>query len=109
MPSASRLTERVTIQGKTETRTDTGGVEEAWSDLTARWARTWGATGQEKIAAASGATMTRHFCIRYYPTLTTKHRVLFRGQSYNVTFVNHIQAEGVTYFDATETDGREAQ
>ena len=108
--AAGRLNKRITIQVKSTVRTDTGGVEEAWVDVGSVWAHTWGATGQEKqIAATSGlAQVFRHFRIRYYLGLTSEHRVLYAGQSYNVSFVNHVPEQGWTYFDAKEIEGIEA-
>lgn len=109
IPGAGAFNERVTIQVKTSTPTGTGGMDESWVNLATLWARTWGASGQEKqIAHMTAGVVSRHFCLRYFPTLTDQHRVLYRGQSYNVTFVNHIKASNESYFDATETDGRDA-
>ena len=108
--STSRLSERITIQAKTAVRTATGGSEEAWSTLATVWCWSWGATGQERQFAAMGgqAQVARHFCIRHLPVLTPGHRAVFRGQSYNISFVNHVPGDGWTYFDGKEMEGQEA-
>lgn len=102
--AAGNLRERLTIQALTETDDDMGGFAQAWADVVTVWGRTWGATGQERtIAAMTQAVVGRHFAIRYYADLTTKHRVVYEGASYNITFVNHMQSRGMTFFDGTET------
>lgn len=97
------MRERLTLQALTETDDGMGGFGKAWADVETVWGRTWGATGQERtIAAMTQASVARHFAIRYYASLTTKHRVVYEGQTYNITFVNHMQHRGLTYFDGTD-------
>jgi SPP1 family predicted phage head-tail adaptor len=107
--AAGPLRERIEIQAKTLTSDGMGGFTETWAIVATVWGRTWGATGNERqLATMSQAQVSRHFAVRYFADLTTQHRVIFEGQSYNVTFVNHIKQDGMTYFDGTELTGREA-
>lgn len=106
--AAGQLRERIEIQVKTSTDDGMGGFTETWATAATVWGRTWGATGSERMLASTNqAQVSRHFAIRYFADLTTQHRVIFDGQSYNVTFVNHIKQDGLTYFDGTEHDGKE--
>ncbi len=110
MVSPSELTERVAIQVKTSTRTSSGGEEVTWTTLPTLWARTWGATAAERqTAGADRSQVTRHFCVRYFPALTDKHRVVYAGQVHDITFVNSLRTSGETYFDAKVVDGVEAR
>lgn len=109
--AAGDLRERITIQAKSSVDDGMGGFEETWTTVSTVWGRTWGATGQERqLALSEQGELTRHFEIRYYPTLTEKNRIIYEGQSYNIVFPpNHIKHQGKTYFDGKMLTGRDAQ
>lgn len=102
---ASRLREQIQLQVKTNTRTSSGGTEVAWATVATVWARTWGASGAERLLATEQqAQVLRHFQIRYYPALTAEYVVVYGGRSYNISFVNHVPLDGFTFFDGKELD-----
>jgi len=110
MASASELNERLQIQVLTKTPTATGGAEESWDTVATVWTRTWGATGSERqVATMQQDKLRRHFIIRYYPTLSAMNRIVYRGVTFNVTWVDNRFPENETWFDAYALDNQQAQ
>ena len=92
----AEMNERIVIQ-KSRMETDTiGNHTLKWFDYYYCWARVDNVSGKEFWEAAQhNAQDSLYFTIRYFSPvhdLDTKHyRVKFRGQIYNITFIDHSQ------------------
>ena len=73
---AGRLTQRITLQTRTETQNTFGETTWTWTDLDTVWAAVEPLTGTERIAAAQVQSQSDiRIRIRHRDDLTTKHRV----------------------------------
>ena len=92
----AEMNERIVIQ-KSRMETDTiGNHTLKWFDYYYCWARVDNVSGKEFWEAAQhNAQDSLYFTIRYFSPVydldTTHYRVKFRGQIYNITFINHSQ------------------
>ena len=92
----AEMHERIVIQ-KSRMETDTiGNHTLKWFDYYYCWARVDNVSGKEFWEAAQhNAQDSLYFTIRYFSPVhdldTTHYRVKFRGQIYNITFIDHSQ------------------
>ena len=92
----AEMNERIVIQ-KSRMETDTiGNHTLKWFDYYYCWARVDNVSGKEFWEAAQhNAQDSLYFTIRHFSPVhdldTTHYRVKFRGQIYNITFIDHSQ------------------
>jgi len=94
MMKAGELDRRIMIEEKTVTNSDSGEEIITWLPLVTVWARKIEAKGAERFSGQElfGAAV-KTFQIRwslYASTITTKHRLLFDGRTYDITDVREI-------------------
>ena len=86
----------VTLQAPLETPDGLMGRTETWTDEGTVWAEIWALRGDERIEAAKvEAVVTHRIRIRYWAGLTTKHRIVFNGRTFNVRFVNNVNERSI--------------
>lgn len=77
---AGRLSRRVMIQQRVESRTPAGNVVWTWQDFCPAWAEIAGIAGREgQTNAQVQATITHAITIRYVPGVVAKMRVVEIG------------------------------
>lgn len=96
---AGKLRHRVTIQEPVNIQDPvTGGLTSSWQDVASVWAQVYPLSAREFIAAQAGqAEITTRITIRYRPGITAKHRIIFRGQTYNIEGVLPDPESGLEY------------
>ncbi len=96
-----RFRSRIIIQ-ETHTGTDAAGNHKAlWEDYHKCYAYVNNLSGAEFFAAKQvGAEDEVDFVIRYCKKISAlksdKHRILFRGEIYNITFVDNVKYQNKT-------------
>ena len=81
---AGELNERITLQSLAET-IDRGALQQAYTDECTIWAKIISQKGTEALQAArTNARATVRVCIRYREEVTTKWRMKWQGQNYNI-------------------------
>ena len=90
--NAGELRHRITLQ-KFATTTDADGfVVQDWVDVATVWAAVENLHGREYWEAATvQAENTLKFTIRYRPDVTNDMRIVFRGQTYEITAIDNIK------------------
>ncbi len=85
------LTETVTIQQLTKGKNATyGTAEQTWTDLTTLRARVEFASGsREGVNDEQFSDQSFRFTTHYRPAITRGMRVIYRGEKYYITSVNH--------------------
>lgn len=79
------LDRRITVQARTETRDDEGGTVVTYADELDLWAQKVTETSSEArrlLSIRSGAEIV--FRIRWRSTLTSSHRIVFDGRTYDI-------------------------
>ena len=93
---AGGLRHRVTFQRATETDSDTGEVQQAWSDLATVWARVEPLAGKERFAAIQvQSEVDYRILVRYQSTLSAlapNDRATWNGVTFDIKSV--INTEG---------------
>lgn len=90
------LDRRITVQAYSETRDANGGVVPVWTDTSPRiWAKRVDRGGREfrtsnQLSAATGSVFT----IRALPSLTTKHRFVDAGTTFDLLDVQPANRSG---------------
>lgn len=92
----ANMNERITIQKSSMVADHIGNHTLKWFDYYCCWARVDNVSGKEFWEAAQhNARDSLYFTIRYFSPVhdldTTHYRVKFRGQIYNITFIDHSQ------------------
>ncbi len=88
MSIAHRLRHRVTIEQRTQTRDEWGGVVESWDTVTIVPAEVYPLSGREFVAAqATQADVTTKITIRYQAGIEPAMRVTHDGSIYNIRAV----------------------
>lgn len=88
MSIAHRLRHRVTIEQRTQTRDEWGGVVETWETVAIVPAEVWPLSGREFVAAqATQAGVTTRITIRYQAGIEPAMRVTHDGAIYNIRAV----------------------
>jgi SPP1 family predicted phage head-tail adaptor len=87
---AGKLDRKITVQRASETRNAYNEIEPVWADLFTVWASKKTQSGREALQAEQVvASNTVVFAIRY-KAITTKDRVIFEGQTYDITSLNEL-------------------
>lgn len=82
---AGTLRYRVEVEAHIEERDEGGGVVERWERLCTRWADIHPIRGREVFQAqAIDARITHKVTMRYLPTLTASHRLVFAGRIFHM-------------------------
>ncbi|MCU5775228.1 phage head closure protein [Winslowiella arboricola] len=104
---AGKLRHRITLQEKVSFQNpDTGAVTPQWQDIAKVWAEVVALSAREFIAAqASQSEITTRITIRYRAGLTSKHRILFRGQIFNIEGVLPDAVSGREYLTLPCSEG----
>lgn len=88
MSIAHRLRHRVTIEQRTQTRDEFGGVVESWETVAIVPAEVWPLSGREFVAAqAEQAGVTTRITIRYQAGIEPAMRITHDGRTYNIKAV----------------------
>lgn len=92
---AGRLDKRVQILQKVETRDTTGDDltdADNWTVLATVWAAVQPLQGRELLLAKQlQQDGTTRFRIRYRADVTTKNRMKYRGVTFDITDVQHVE------------------
>lgn len=101
-----QLDRLITVQALTETRDAGGGVVSAWTSLSPKiWAKRVDRGGREfRTSAALTAEVTSMFTLYTYPGLTTKHRFLDDGVTYDLVAVPQASRTGMIEVQAKATN-----
>lgn len=84
--AAGGYDKRIWIQSKTETQSDSGNVTETWSNLYNVAAKFEPLGSREfPIDQKRYAETTARFRIRYRPGITERHRIVYGGQTWNLS------------------------
>lgn len=96
------LRERVTLQALVETN-DAGDVSDGWSTIATVAARVITQRGSEAFEASrTNASETIRVLIRFRDDITTKARLVWNGQNYNVEAVDRsARHKGELWLTAT--------
>lgn len=91
-----QLDRLITVQSLAETRDSGGGVVSTYTSLpTQIWARRVDRGGREfRTSSALNAEVTSIFTIRSYTGLTTKHRFIDAGITFDLVYVQPPQRSG---------------
>ena len=93
---AGRLRHRIEVQRKTETRDSRGGVVETWQTQQKRWADIQPLRMRQRFEAAQLDSRLSHFIVlRYYPTLSPEHRIVYQGRVFNIESVIHPRERSI--------------
>jgi SPP1 family predicted phage head-tail adaptor len=86
--AAGRLRKQVTIQGVTRTPDGGGGYTETPVEIAEVWANVQPLDGREQlIAMQTGLQRPYRFTIRYLPDISSIHRVVYDGRTFDVKSV----------------------
>lgn len=99
--------QRITIQKSQMVQDETGNQKLTWQDYCTCWAYANHLSGKEYWEAAQVNKQSQiYFLVRYCKKLegldTTKYRVFFQGQIFNITMVDNIQYRNKTLKLVTE-------
>lgn len=86
---AGELRHKVTIQSKTESRSDTGQVTYSWSDTATVWASIEPLSGRELEFAQAVHSETDHKITVRYTALTSEDRIKFGDRTFEVLSVKN--------------------
>jgi len=92
--SAGMLRDTVEIQAAQRGSDGKGGVTVVWSALSGAPTRGMmrATSGGERFAnGRTEATTTHRLVVRYFDGLQMGHRVRFKGQSFNITFIENVE------------------
>ena len=88
MIKAGAMKERVLIQAPAETRNALGETTLDWEDAGEVWASVDGLSSREVLQAMQANVIASHkIRIRFFPTITPHHRVVWRGKNLEVASV----------------------
>lgn len=104
---AGKLRHRVTIQEPVMVQnSETGAVNKTWLDVATVWAEVSPLSAREFIAAqASQGEITTRITIRYRSGITRQHRIIFRGDIYNIEGVLPDPKSGREYLTLPCSEG----
>jgi SPP1 family predicted phage head-tail adaptor len=87
-PSASDLTERITLQRRTWADDALGDKPSAYADVAQMWAKVRPVSGAELLKAGQLAGASRYrITLRYRSDLTTDDRFVWRGANLNIQYI----------------------
>ena len=104
---AGKLRHRVTLQKPVKHRDpQTGAVIPGWEDVKKIWADVVPLSAREFVASqAVQSEVTTRITIRKRSDVTNKHRILFRGQVYNIEGVLPDPVSGLEYLTLPCSEG----
>lgn len=96
---AGKLRHRITLQKPVKTQSPvTGAVVNTWETVATIWAEVVPSSAREFVAAmAIQSEITTRITIRNRDDVTSKHRILYRGQIYNIAGVLPDPISGLDY------------
>lgn len=93
---AGSLRHRVTLQTPVITQDAFGGQVKSWQNVTDLWAMVESLSGSELIAARQiFAEALYKVTIRYYPSITDKHRIVYNGMNMDITNVSDVETRHI--------------
>ena len=106
MSKIGEMDELIEIQGIVQTNNE-GSLSEAYTVVRTVWAKMISAKGNEAIQSAQlKSKRIMRLMIRYTGDITTKHRILWRGEYYYITEIDRTaRRQGYLYFTAEVQDG----
>ncbi|MDF7648097.1 phage head closure protein [Erwiniaceae bacterium L1_54_3] len=104
---AGKLRHRITIQQPVKSQSPTtGGVIDTWQSIGDVWAEVAASSAREFTAAmAVQSEITTRITIRYRADVTCKHRILYRGKTYNIEGVLPDPVSGLDYLTLPCSEG----
>lgn len=88
MQSAGSMRERVTILAPSESKNAFGESSITYVEADTVWASVMGMSAREVLQAMqANAILTHKVRIRFYPTITFQHRLLWRGRTFEIASV----------------------
>lgn len=96
---AGPLRHRVMLQEPLKTQDpETGAIVDSWVDVKKIWAEVTAVSARDFVAAqAFQKKITSRIKIRYRTGISDKHRILFRGEIYNIEGVLPDPDSGLEY------------
>ena len=94
---AGKYRHRVTIQQATEPQDSYGQPQENWGDVATIWASVEALVGKEGHSSEDSQVLAQNTTLiktRYKGEITTKMRILFKGQAFNITSIQDINGRG---------------
>jgi SPP1 family predicted phage head-tail adaptor len=96
----SLLTEKITFQKNTVNTDEIGNHRNVWTDYYTCHATVSGESGRETQTAGttveeSDIAFTVRWCKKVSDIDSTGYRIVFNGELYNITFVNHMNYKKV--------------
>ncbi len=111
-PCSNDLNRRITIESLTQTKDAQGGMVDTWTNFGSLWAKIVNLSGNEKRLTDNGgkaAEARTEFTIRYFASITAKHRIIYNGKRYNIKHVNNYNEQNrfmILTCDTGLNDGR---
>jgi SPP1 family predicted phage head-tail adaptor len=104
---AGKLRHRVTIQQPVRSQSPTtGSVIDTWQTIAEVWAEISPSSAREFTAAmAVQSEITTRITIRHRADVTSKHRILHRGKTYNIEGVLPDPVSGLDYLTLPCSEG----
>lgn len=88
MQSAGSMRERVTILAPVESKNGFGESSITFQETDTVWASVMGLSAREVLQSMqANAIITHKIRIRFYPTITFQHRLLWRGRTLEIASV----------------------
>lgn len=111
MIQPGRLKTPLELQALTDVEDGMGGSTTAWTTAGTVWAEMWAVKGEERAASSTTEARVSHRVRMWaFPGLTTTgHRFKLGTRTFNISFINDVEARGVEYVaDCLEIVGKEA-
>lgn len=88
---AGKMDRPITIQQRGTTRGESGGEREGWSNFAQCFAEVkWDSGGESDVTHKRSAKQTVYFEIHWRPGVIPTMRVIYEGQTYDITDVQPI-------------------
>ncbi|HEJ6909085.1 TPA: phage head closure protein [Serratia marcescens] len=104
---AGKLSHRITLQKPVKVQDTTSGeMIDTWQDVSNLWAEVSPLSAREFVAAqAMQNAVTTRIKIRYRQDISAKHRILFRGNIFNIEGVLPDPDSGLEYLTLPCSEG----
>lgn len=103
---AGRLRHRITLQEPVKSQGSIGQTVNTWQTYAVVWAEVNPSSVREFVSAqAFQNEVTGRITLRYRDDVTAKHRVLYRGQIYNIEGVFTDPNSGLEYITLATSEG----
>lgn len=95
---AGKLCKRITIQSRTIAQDGFGAAVSTWSDVATVWANVEPLTGVEGWQSQQVRPELSHkISIRFYPGLSSTHRLKFGSRILNIESVIDVESRGIEH------------